>query len=758
MRIWMRMMACSCMLALLLGCTSTNEPGDGYTPPDLASNSDALTIQDMPLGEDDSVAGDFPTEGRWIGYVFQAREGEIYDIVLRRTSGSAHPAVVVYQFDSGWGDYEVYATADAETISIGGWSVPADGTYLVLVDVEGSDHEGSFDLTLTCTGGCNDPYTCSSDADCAPGEVCWNGLCFADGVECQSNADCLPHEACENGFCVVICVPAVEICDGLDNDCDGIVDEGCDMYCNANSDCAAGMVCIDGLCVVDFECRTDADCPVGTWCIAGVCTSDDCADADGDGYLDCARDCDDSDASVHPGAAELCDGLDNDCDGLVDEGCGGLPCQMNADCPRGQVCLGGLCTPMACSSDSDCPAGQVCWDGICSGAMACQADSDCPPGTICDAGLCVSACEDLDGDGYCSPADCDDFDPAVGPGMPEICFDGLDNDCDGIIDENCNHLPCSSDMDCPAGQVCINGRCNSDYACQSDSDCPLGMYCDAATATCRVVCEDMDGDGYCAPYDCDDADPSVGPGMPEICDGMDNDCDGEVDENCGSGCSSDIECDPGFICVDGVCIVECATDADGDGFVDVACGGLDCDDFDSAIHPAAAEVCDGRDNDCDGRIDEYCGQACSSDNDCAAGQICVGGVCMAECMSDSDCAPGEYCMDGLCVPACVPEIEICDGIDNDCDGIVDEGCGGECTDGETMSCGSDVGECVSGLQTCSGGVWSECVGAVYPAQETCDGLDNDCDGDVDEVCGLACNSDSDCAMGQVCMDGVCQDM
>ena len=102
--------------------------------------------------------------------------------------------------------------------------------------------------------------------------------------------------------------------------------------------------------------------------------------------------------------------------------------------------------------------------------------------------------------------------------------------------------------------------------------------------------------------------------------------------------------------------------------------------------------------------------------------------------------------------ACVPVTEICDGMDNDCDQTTDEGCA--CETGATRPCGTDVGECAPGMQTCTGGVWSGCDGGVQPATESCNSLDDDCDGTTDNgtnpcggACGLSANPGASCDGG-----------
>ena len=141
-------------------------------------------------------------------------------------------------------------------------------------------------------------------------------------------------------------------------------------------------------------------------------------------------------------------------------------------------------------------------------------------------------------------------------------------------------------------------------------------------------------------------------------------------------------------------------------------------------------VCDGLDNDCDGKTDEGVTPPperpqCSGPGECATGlDQCVGGTWMCTFMG-----------------AVEAEETSCDGRDNDCDGATDEqldNC--ECMDGQRIPCGIETGECTLGEQTCLAGTWSQCDG-VAPTPETdspCDGLDNDCNGTADDGLLNAC--------------------
>ena len=189
----------------------------------------------------------------------------------------------------------------------------------------------------------------------------------------------------------------------------------------------------------------------------------------------------------------------------------------------------------------------------------------------------------------------------------------------------------------------------------------LGEQCDRRA--------DSDGDGAHSCEDCDDFDPGNSPRRIEICDNKDNDCDLLVDE--------------GF-------------DEDNDGFTLCSLPIPDCDDRDPLKFPGRPEVCDNQDNDCDGIIDGF-------PTSCGVGECHATGTCIA---GVDDCTPAG------------PTAEICDNLDNNCDGV---------TDSFSTSCG--VGECHS-TGTCTGSV-NDCT-AGSPVAEICDdGLDNDCDGLVD---------------------------
>jgi len=288
---------------------------------------------------------------------------------------------------------------------------------------------------------------------------------------------------------------AIEVCDLLDNDCDGMIDESLDDDGDGQTPCggdcddadpntyAGAVELCDGL---------DNDCD-------GAPDQDE-VDADGDGYPACGE-CDDGDDSIHPGAPDTCDdGIDSDCMGDLED------TEVDDDGDDLSECAGDC-------DDTDANvhpyAPEICNQGV---------DDDCNPMTD----------EEVDGDGdhftICE-GDCDDTEPTATPVGVEVC-DGVDNDCSGLIDDGIDY-----DRD---GWYGCGGEDCDDHNADAHPGAPEIPYdgvdqnCDGADVT------DIDRDGYDGgPYgeDCHDGDPTIHPGAHEVCDDYaDNDCDGRTDQ------------------------------------------------------------------------------------------------------------------------------------------------------------------------------------------------------------------------------------
>ena len=525
----------------------------------------------------------------------------------------------------------------------------------------------------------------------------------------------------------------------------------------------------------------------------GACEST-CWDNDWDGYEDAAcggDDCDDEDDGTNPGMSEWCDGRDNDCDGLVDD---------DATCQAGYECVAGACEPIVTDpcDPNPCmtPPAPVCVDGttrrafsrpgVCSesrGGVVCDypyADTDCAAqGLICDDGWCAAdTCPDGDGDGYddatCGGTDCDDTDPEVSPGEAEVC-NGKDDDCDGTTDW-------SPDWLCGEGVYCSFGECTETPCDPNPCDTPPEGYCELTVryawslpGDCLVdpnvthceyafivedcawygqLCEAgecVDNPDPCDPNPCTSPPPGFCEGDyaitfndPGFCDWMGGD-----DYDCQYFDTSFQDCAAlGMACELGECVPATCWDNDWDGYTDVSCGGDDCDDSDDGTNPGMNEWCDGRDNDCDGLIDDGA--------TCQAGYECVAGACEPNVTDPCDpnpCTtpPASSCVEDRAlvydpVGACYP-----DGPDVYCQYTF-----------EWIDCGA-MGQTCEDAQCVGGGCWDHdwdgyedaaCGGTdcddsddgTNPGMnEWCDGRDNDCDGAIDD--GATCQAGYECVAG-----------
>jgi len=437
--------------------------------------------------------------------------------------------------------------------------------------------------------------------------------CYSGPPETQGVAVCTSGVRYSNssgtgfGECVGEVVPQVETCDGVDNDCNGIVDDN-----------------VPGTPLWYRD--ADGDGFGDSYVTANFCPGQELA-----GYVQNGDDCNDASYAVNPAFGERCDGTDSNCDDVVDNGC------VNTDCTEAEI-------------------NQVL-------AADMNVSSAC-----LTAGMALVSCMQNNG---CGELSAPDFD--------------------------CVRSYCGDEWETAIGSVPSECHTGETRSCGTDEGaCQAGHETCAADNSWSGICE-----GEIAPFE-------------EVCDGVDNNCDGAIDNMNTPQWCMDADGD-GYA---QECIFECEQPGD-PGWVAYATilGEGDCDDHAADIYFGAPEICDGRDNDCDGQYDE---DAVGTGGSCDTG---MSGVCS---VGTEVCIGGQI----VCEPNTAPQAEVCDGLDNDCDGEMDEDVIPVLNDNQT-------GVCNSTYKICAGvDGWLEDYSSIakYEAVEaSCDDeLDNDCDATVDD--------------------------
>ena len=424
------------------------------------------------------------------------------------------------------------------------------------------------------------------------------------------------------------------------------------------------------------------------------------------------------------------------------------------------------------------------------GGAGCKSDPyclNCADGAI-DSGRDTAQPVDLAGADLVEPVDLTGSACSATNAGVELC-DGIDNDCNGIVDDVAASKLAGDPNNCGAcGNACNYTAQKQFGACDATSGTPT-----CKPAGCLPGYVDADGNaGNGCEYACTPSNGGV-----EICDSKDNDCNGIVDDGfdlqndpshcggCGTSCARPNT--PGT-CLLGACkITGCNT-----GYKDIDGNPTNGCEYLCSVEPPTAEVCDGKDNDCNGKKDDsptdvggacnqFCGSvaACVASNSCSyALSACTGGCCGVCTQGMTACSGGA----SVCQAGMRPMLEVCNNVDDNCDGQIDEGfdkqndaqncgtCGNVCNLANVLTYKCAVGSCgiahtgtagtpaykqsgcKPGFSDLDSNPMNGCEHTceVYPSTvETCDGKDNNCDGNVDEPSGMTAPSNF-CRQTSIC--------